>query len=302
MLYFKKKGERWLEKLPHLIEYCEQKWKLKMKEPYALSVNYVAPAILENGREVVVKICIPGKEYLNELEALQLLKNNGMVQLVDFDKDNGILILERLSPGFTLAEVAEDDEACNIAANVLKKLHKEPPPNTQLPTTRDREASLQRIIIEHQNGIGPILISTLEKALKVFTYLNQTMKQQWLLHGDFHHYNVLSSGVGRWTAIDPKGLIGEVEYDLIQYMLNVLPDNEAYSVIERRVRIFTDELKVDLKRLLLWGYFHSVLATSWSVDEHQNYDPKFYQCIAIFEKLFECNFDVKLEMFNSTNT
>lgn len=111
-LYFKEKGEAWLQALPNIIHYCEQKWSITMREPYSLSVNYVAPARFEDGTEVVVKICIPGKGFLDELEALQLFGEKGIVQLVDSDKQHGIIILEKLSPGFTLAEVAEDEEAC----------------------------------------------------------------------------------------------------------------------------------------------------------------------------------------------
>jgi streptomycin 6-kinase len=32
-LYFKEKGEAWLQELPNIIDYCEQKWSMKMSEP-----------------------------------------------------------------------------------------------------------------------------------------------------------------------------------------------------------------------------------------------------------------------------
>jgi streptomycin 6-kinase len=135
-----------------------------------------------------------------------------------------------------------------------------------------------------------LFLKTLEKALNIFTYMNKTTEQHKLLHGDFHHYNVLASGDGKWMAIDPKGLIGDVEYDLIQYMLNKLPDKGAYEVIEKRVNIFTEELNLDKERLLLWGYCHTVLATAWTVDDNETYEKSFYQGIEIFEKLYEANF------------
>jgi streptomycin 6-kinase len=98
-LYFKEQGEAWLQNLPNLIHYSEQKWSTKIKEPYSLSINYVAPAKMKDETEVVVKICIPGKGFLDELEALQLFWEKGIVQLIDSDKENGIIILEQLSPG-----------------------------------------------------------------------------------------------------------------------------------------------------------------------------------------------------------
>lgn len=289
-LYFKEQGEAWLQNLPNLIHYCEQKWSMKIKEPYSLSINYVAPAKLEDETEVVVKICIPGEGFLDELEALQLFRKKGIVQLIDADKENGIIILEKLSPGYTLAEVTEDEEACRLAANVIKNLSIPAPAHTRIVTTKAREEALRKLVGEHIYGVGPISQQTLERALRIFGYLNQTTEQYFLLHGDFHHYNVLASGEGAWTAIDPKGLIGEIEYELIQFMLNKLPDQGVYEVIEKRVEIFTKELDLDKERLLLWGYCHTVLATSWTVDDDKTYDESFYQGIEIFEKLYETNF------------
>ncbi|WP_226035175.1 aminoglycoside phosphotransferase family protein [Aquibacillus saliphilus] len=287
-LYFKEKGEEWLENLPNTIKYCEQKWSIKVQEPYSLSINFVAPAIKGNLEEVVVKICVSEEEFLDEWEALQLFAEKGIVQLIDSDKQGRIIILEKLSPGHSLAEVTDDEEACLIAANVMKELSARAPVDTRIPTTKSREDQLHKLAEEHPNGVGPISNATLNKARRIFKYLNNTTNQQMLLHGDFHHYNVLSSGDGLWTAIDPKGLIGEIEYDLIQYMLNKLPNKGAYQVIEKRVDIFTKELDLDKERLLLWGYCHTVLATAWTVDG-KTYNNSFYRGIGIFENLYQAN-------------
>jgi streptomycin 6-kinase len=297
-LYFKNDGEEWLKKLPSIIQYCETKWKLKINKPFSLSINYVALATMNDGREVVVKICIPGKGFQDELVVLQLFNGQGMVKLIDFEIENGILILEKLSPGNTLGDVPDDEEACRIAAKVIRKLTKVAPTDSTIPTIRVREENLRRMINEHPTGIGPFTYQILQKALNIFIYLNNKTSLRQLLHGDFHHYNVLASGDGEWTAIDPKGLIGEVEYDLIQYMLNKLPENNAFETIKKRVDIFTNELQLNEQRLLLWGYCHTVLSTSWSVDEKQNYDTSFYQGVAIFEKLYESKFGSMEKLIN----
>ncbi|MFC0471098.1 aminoglycoside phosphotransferase family protein [Halalkalibacter kiskunsagensis] len=289
-LYYKAKGEAWLQQLPKLIQYCEQKWSIKLKEPYFLSINYVAPATMEDGTEIVVKICIPDEGFLNELEALQLFANDRMVSLIDSDKRYGIIVLKKLSPGHTLAEVNNDEDACYIAAHLIKAITKPAPVHTRIPTTGSREEQLRQLVYVNPNGVGPISQQTLDQALRIFTYLHQTTKFYKLLHGDFHHYNVLASENGTWTAIDPKGLIGEVEYDLIQYMLNKLPVHNAYDVIKKRVEIFTEELHLDKERLLLWGYCHTVLATAWTVDEDRSYNTQFFGGIEIFEKLYKANF------------
>lgn len=282
--YFKKEGKGWLQKLPEIIRYCEQKWSLKLESPYPLSINYVAPGKLWDGTNVVVKISIPGTDFLDELESLRLFDCYGMVQVIDFDEESGIIILEKLSPGHTLATVESDEEACRVAAHVIKKLSIPAPSKTRLQTTAIRETSLRDIVVQNESGYGPLSSHILKTSLSLFTKLNQSISQYKLLHGDFHHYNVLASE-NAWVAIDPKGLLGEMEYDLIQFLLNKLPEKNVYEVTQRRVDIFTKELNLDKERLLLWGYCHTVLATSWTV-EGDNYDKRFYQMIEILEKMY----------------
>lgn len=293
-LFFKEKGKEWLDSLPELIAYCEEKWSLTMRDPYSLSVNYVAPAIKEDGTEVVVKICIPGEDFLDELEALRLFKDQGMASLLDYDQEKGIFILEKLSPGHTLAEVTDHAEACRCAAHVMSNLIVPAPSETRLPTTKGREENLRRTYNQNQNGYGPFSKETLEKALNVFTYLNQTIEKYWLLHGDFHHYNILASE-DEWLAIDPKGVVGEVEYDLIQYMLNRLPDEGVYDVTKTRVDVFTEELNLNKERLILYGYCHTVLSTTWTVDDDGSYEGNFHQVVAIFEKMYESTYGKSIE-------
>ena len=294
-LYFKEKGEAWLRNLPELLHYCEQKWSMKMKEPYNLSINYVAPAVIEDGTEVVVKICLPGTEFLNELQTLHLFKDKGMVKVFDYEKEKGIIILEKISPGYTLAELKDEESACRVAAEVIKRLSRKAPIGSGIQTTKTRENQLKNIANNNKTGLGPITQKMFEKATEIFSSLNQTIGENKLLHGDFHHYNILNSGEREWKVIDPKGLIGEREYDLIQFLLNCLPDEGTYEVTEKRIGILTNELNLNKERLMLWGYCHSVLATSWTVEE-DTYDKRFFHMIGVFEKLYKRTYGKEVGM------
>ncbi|WP_157783014.1 hypothetical protein [Alkalibacillus haloalkaliphilus] len=77
-------------------------------------------------------------------------------------------------------------------------------------------------------------------------------------------------------------------------MLNKLPEQEAYEIIKKRTEIFMSKLNISYERLLLWGYSHAVLATSWSVDG-ENYDECFFKSISIFKSLCESSAGAKLE-------
>ena len=49
-------GAKWLEKLPNLLAECERRWGLVVHPTnFTLSYNYVAPATLADGTEIVLK-------------------------------------------------------------------------------------------------------------------------------------------------------------------------------------------------------------------------------------------------------
>ncbi|MFD2443613.1 aminoglycoside phosphotransferase family protein [Bacillus sp. CGMCC 1.16607] len=291
----KEKGEEWLNQLDQLISYCEQRWSIHVQNPFDLSFNFVAPAIQCDGTEIVLKLSIPSDDYYHELEALKYFNQHqrNFVQLLDFDKERGIILLERLQPGEMLASLAEDEEATRIAAKVMKKLWTPVPEGSNFPTTRDREDHLLDMIKTNPYGIGPVSMSLLEEASEIFKRANDTSKGNYLLHGDLHHYNILSSEKNSWMVIDPKGLIGEREYDLIQFLMNKLPDFDNEKRIELRINIFVEELGLNKERILLWGVCHSILSTAWSVNDEGEYDYKFFQSIQVFRKLYKKMLDNK---------
>lgn len=74
----KEKGEKWLDEFENLIIECEVRWNLKILPPFELSYNFVAPAILDNRKNIVVKLTVPNEEFISEVEALKEFNGNGM--------------------------------------------------------------------------------------------------------------------------------------------------------------------------------------------------------------------------------
>ncbi|MGC5328492.1 aminoglycoside phosphotransferase family protein [Brevibacillus sp. SYSU BS000544] len=279
------RGEKWLADFHLLVAYCEQRWQMNIKPPFDLSYNFVAPAIQDNGTEVVIKLVVPGKEFQAEVETLTRFNGHGMVKVVDVDLDKGILLLERLFPGETLATVENDEEATRIASQVMKKLWIPAPKDSMVPTTRQMEKSLSSIVEKHPDGFGPISKEILHEAVSTYSQMNGKRNQAFLLHGDLHHYNILSAKREPWLAIDPKGLIGDREYDVIQYLLNKLPEENIRPVIEKRIDVFVEELDLDRKRIVSWGFAHAVLANCWGIEDHGNYNKSFFEAIQVFRSL-----------------
>ncbi|TYS60999.1 hypothetical protein FZC74_01610 [Sutcliffiella horikoshii] len=278
------KGKVWLQNIPSLINFCEEMWSLKVLAPFDLSYNFVAPAKKMDGAQVVLKLSLPNKEFRSEVEALSFFAGEGMVQVIDTDVEKGILMLERLSPGHTLATLENEVEATEIAAGIMKSLWVPDTSGSSLPQIEEREQSLINFFKAHPIGKAPITQNLLKKAIHTFRSLLDDKKERYILHGDLHHYNILKSH-SSWVAIDPKGLVGEREYDTIQFLLNNLPDDKLEQTISKRIAVLVDNLKLDERRILAWGFAHSVLSVCWSLEDGEEYSEPFYKSIFVFEKL-----------------
>jgi streptomycin 6-kinase len=272
----------WLTNFDELVADCEKQYDLNIKHPFDLSYNFVAPAKRSDGSEVVLKVVVDQKEFEAELLALQLLSGESTVKVLAFERERGIMILERIQPGQTLAEIEEDDKATLIAANVMKKLMIPAPVDSNLSTVLDRENSLKRIY-QNYNSYQPVSKATIEEALFITEKLNTSIEKPYLLHGDLHHYNILANG-DSWTVIDPKGLIGDREYEVVQYLLNKLPEHGVEEITEKRIDIFVDVLNLNKERVLLRSYSHAVLATCWTIEDGQMQD-SFLNTIQVFKNL-----------------
>ncbi|OIK08707.1 hypothetical protein BIV59_19410 [Bacillus sp. MUM 13] len=284
------KGRKWLADLDGLLQECERRWSLKMTGIFDLSYNYVASAEFKNGKEAVVKLAVPGGEFISELQALQYLRGPYIAELLDYDGDMGLLILEKITPGVSLAAICMDDEQkTEIAAALLKQLWRAAEPVRKVNSVRDREKELIMESKKHSDGLGDISAETIKEALKVFAYMNTTAGELYYLHGDLHHGNILKRENGSWAAIDPKGLAGEREYDTIQFLINELPSVNAEYTIRKRIDIFAEKLNLNRDRILLWGFCHAVLASCWSIGSSGIPEDGFIRSAGVFQNLIREN-------------
>lgn len=265
-------GGAWLERLPGLIADCERRWSLTVLPPFPdLSYNYVAPAIRADGANLVLKLGAPHYELLTEIAALRLYNGRGIARLLDADPDWGALLLERLSPGATLATLPDDEEATRVAARVMRRLWRPAPTEHPFPTVAKWAEGLNRLRAEFGGGTGPFPAALVERAERLFAELIPTQAAPALLHGDLHHFNILAAEREPWLALDPKGLVGEPAYEVGAFLRNPMPDLLAMPqpgrVIARRIAIFADELGFDPRRLHDWNLAQAVLSAWWSYED-----------------------------------
>ncbi|AJY76901.1 aminoglycoside phosphotransferase family protein [Paenibacillus beijingensis] len=259
-------GREWIDNFAELVRYCENKWEIRFLTPYAPSYHFVTPVVFPNGTEAVLKLGVPGNEMRSEIETLLTYKGEGAVRLLDSDHVRGILLLERLKPGRTLHSIPDDEEAVRIAASVMRKIARPAPSQAIFPSTSDWANGLNKLRQRYDGGTGPFPEWIVEKAERLYAMLNGTVQNKLLLHGDLHHGNILSAEREPWLAIDPKGLIGEAEYGVIQFLLNNLPGKNDGEIIERRINQFEKELQLNKSRIIAWTFCHAVLSAWWHLE------------------------------------
>ena len=266
-------GEAWLQRLPGLIADRERRWSVTVGPPFLpLNYNYVAPAIQADGTEAVLKVGVPTAALTAEIEALRLFDGRGSVRLLDADPDWGVLLLEQLVPGMPLADLPDDDQATTIAAQVMRQLWRPLPTAHRFPSVADWAKGLGTLRGRYGGATGPLPAALVDQAEALFAELIGSMREPVLLHGDLHHDNILAAERQPWLAIDPKGLVGEPEYEVGALLRNPMPGLLAMPhvdrVLARRLDILSETLGFDRERLRAWGLAQAVLAAWWSIEDH----------------------------------
>jgi streptomycin 6-kinase len=212
-----------------------QEWGVELGPPFEHSlVSYVAPT--KDG--AVLKVAWGGDdEALHEADALELWAGDGAVRLLR--RSGRALLEERAMPGDDLS-VLPDDAATTIAVALALKLWR-PATAPFRPVAPKVSRWLDRAASEKRD------LATLAREL----FAEVGGGADWLVHGDFHHHNVVRSG-DRYVAIDPKPYLSDREYDIAPFLWNPMGNvMEDTAQTERRVRAFA-AIGLDEFRIRAW--------------------------------------------------
>jgi streptomycin 6-kinase len=265
-------GAAWLDSLPGLIGAAVDRWGLTLEravEPGG-QVSLVVYVLRADGSPAVLKLGLPHPEAEQEHAALAHWDGRGAVRLLAAAPQDGAMLLERLHGEVPLRSLAEG-KAMLEAAGTLQRLWVAPPPDHPFTLVTDYAAGLTEEIARYRRLPGAEDLQPLiDEALETAAELLVTEPERLLLHGDFHHGNVLAADRAPWLAIDPKPLVGERAYDLAwlaQDRLDTLSGTPGpQSVARRRLHRLSDAVDVDLERLRGWTLFRTVAAGLWSLD------------------------------------
>jgi len=199
-------------------------------------------------------------------------------------------LLERIRPGVPLVNLADDDQRTYIAAEVMQHLWRPVTEDHPLLTVENWTAGLTKLRPHFHGTTGPFPEYLVDAAEAIFAEFIPSQGERCLLHGDLHHWNILSGTRQPWLALDPKGVIGEREYETGALLRN--PDLSGFSrkdlkgLQKRRVAILAEILGFDRQRILGWGVAQAVLSAWWSVEDHGDFWQGAILCGEVIYELF----------------
>lgn len=221
-----------------------------------------------SGQAVVLKIVRVGLDEWDSGAVTAAFQGRGMVRVLEHEP--GAVLLEEVRPGTSLVRMVlqgEDRAATQVLAGVIGSMHEVPAswggatPVERLGTAFDRYLEQDDTRIEWKLAWD---------ARNRFRSLCDTQRERRLLHGDLQHANVLFDEQRGWIALDPKGLSGELEYEIGATFRNPREAADHYprrSTIESRLRVICSALGVDAARVLEWSYVQAVLSAIWVTED-----------------------------------
>jgi streptomycin 6-kinase len=259
----KAQGQLWLNDLPEKITHICQKWGVTFLEVGRnLSYNFIGVVkIIATNEIAIIKISPLAEEIAKEYRWLQLFSPDIVPKVYQYDEIASAMLMEKIAPGQSLAPQVKqhDDVATRILCHAIRRLQKNAKPSHAFKSIATFKNDLELL----QNHVSKPLLS---KAISLFHDLSVDTRDDIVLHGDLHHYNILASG-DDWKIIDPHAYTGDPAFEMGPMIFNPLYDfpidTTVAKTIDRRIHILIEELPFDAERMKAWAFCRCFLAAAW---------------------------------------
>lgn len=243
------------------IQFAIDQWSLSNLRPiYEREQSAVWSCESESFGPVVLKWNSTG-QLESEYRMLSRLQGKGCCKVYGNDKDQGLLLEERILPGTVLREETSLEKRVEVLASVFREIHV---PQQEGETYLDW-LNKAYAFCESQN-VADELLRMAAQARAICTELFEQYPERVLLHGDLHHDNLLFRADGSYAVIDPKGVVGPEILDLPRFLLNEADFGDS-SHTERAIRLVSRACGYPEEELRKALFMEAVLATVWCVED-----------------------------------
>jgi streptomycin 6-kinase len=178
--------------------------------------------------DAILKVVpVEDDEADHEADALALLGGDGAVRLLRHDRARRAMLIERARPGYDASGLSEY-EAMRVSVSAAKRLWR--------PAERGRPFRwIGELVPRWLDNAGDHYLVRQAKEI----YATMQPGDATLVHGDFHHHNLLSHG-DAWVVIDPKPMVGEPEFDVPTFLWNPIGHVPTRDSVEGWIAAFAD--------------------------------------------------------------
>lgn len=179
-------------------------------------MNVLLFASSEKYGDVVVKIGSPSKTSISEINYINLCPTKHFVQCYYYNINDRIMILEKVSPGYSLKNLENQEERIAIFSNIYNTIITSNVSSKLFPSYEEIFKKRRNLVYNDRKTYSDILYM-LDIANGLYAEIQNLHLPICILHNDLQHKNILRANHG-WKVIDPHGVIGEKIFETAMFI------------------------------------------------------------------------------------
>lgn len=261
-------GKDFYEKVLRDIRRFSDKWGLNSFQLIpSYSANLVVKCYSDRFGSVVLKIGNPASIY-REYHTLNQYNGRRFCKVFDVDLESGVILEECVSPGISLRNEGLIAKRLSVFCSLYKGLHMTPAKPEIYPTYTEWASRITEYMSKRDDCRE--LYLHMKKAKDICLSVSSSYPQKMLLHGDFHHDNILLRDHEEYIIIDPKGVIGDPVFDIPRFILNEFEDEKTPELHAKVIEIISSiEKSLDIPNEIIKQclYVETAMGNCWCVED-----------------------------------
>ncbi|MBS4219497.1 phosphotransferase [Bacillus sp. FJAT-49711] len=263
-------GKAFYEEVLRNIDVYSKRWSLTTFQFIpSYSANIVFTCRSEKFGDVVLKLGNPqAREIFTEFNALNEYDGKRFCRVFEADIEKGVILEEWIKPGIPLRDVDSLEKRLSVFSSLYKDLHIKAIKPEIYPTYVEWVDKIAAYMSQRQDFHE--LYVYMKKAQDTCHSLSSIYTQKMLLHGDFHHDNILLCSDGKYKIIDPKGVVGDPIFDVPRFILNEFGDDitpELHVTINDIINFLEKSLDIPNEIIRKCLFVETAMGICWCVED-----------------------------------
>lgn len=268
-------GQPFYDRLGQVLDTYAKRWSLSAYELIpSYSANLVFTCRSAQYGDAILKIGGSGpRELRSEAEALQFYRGGRFCRLYEADYDGLVLLEERLVPGTPLRGEQSLARRLDVFCSLYRDLHLAAGEAGDFAAYTSWVENIAADMRERHDGSR--MNAHMQRAWGIYRELAAVYSDRKLLHGDFHHDNILLGAEGSYRIIDPKGVIGDPIFDTPRFILNEFDDGTDAATrerIETSIEVLSERLGLPQDVIRQCLYVETAMGLCWQVQDGEPVD------------------------------